>query len=301
MSGNGGPIGVVGLGAMGLSIAKVLLRRHFQVFGCDVRAGAREQLRHAGGIAFEQPDAVGERCPVLIVFVVDSAQTEEVLFGHHGAALRMRAGNLVIVCTTTGANFMSQLGARLESQGILMLDAPVTGGVVGAVEGKLTILASGPDQAFAAGQAVLQAFSTHVHRFGPLHGQGTKAKIVNQLLVGVHIAVAAEAMAFAKHEGLDLDLLYEAIRQGAGNSWAFADRVPRMIEGSFARQTALDIFVKDLAVVLATAQSGAFHTPLALAAYQMFASASASGMGSMDDSAVISVFPMPAGRDGQAH
>lgn len=284
-------VGVIGLGAMGQGIATVLLRKGFEVIGCDIQPQARERLAEAGGTACEQPEDVGRRCTALIVFVVNAAQTEEVLFGAHGAAAHMKAGSVVIVCSTTQANFITRLGQRLAGLNLLLLDTPVTGGIVGANEGTLTALASGPEDAFQAAEGVLRAFSSRIYRFGAAHGQGTKAKIVNQLLVGVHIAAAAEAMAFAQREGLDPDQLYDAIRHGAGNSWAFGDRVPRMVAGSFDRQTALDIFVKDLALVLETARSSVSPTPLAATAYQMFATASASGWGQLDDSAVIKIFP----------
>lgn len=284
-------VGVIGLGAMGLGVAAVLVRHGFEVFGCDVRAGALEKLRQAGGIACDTPAEVGLRCDVVIILVVNASQTEQVLFGNDGALARMRRGSVVIACATTSADFVLGLGQRLTEQEVLLLDAPVTGGVKGAAEGSLTVLASGPPEAFLACEDVLEAISSRVCRFGGAHGLGSKAKMVNQLLVGVHIAAAAEAMALAVREGLDPKVLYEAIRSGAGSSWAFCDRVPRMVEGTFEPETALDIFVKDLGLVLDAARANVFPTPLAATAYQMFVSASAIGYGQQDDSAIIKLFP----------
>jgi len=285
------PIGLIGLGAMGQGVARVLLREGFEVLGCDVRAAAREQLAQAGGVPSQHPAELGRRCEVVIILVVNAAQTEQVLFGADGAIAQMQPGTVVLACATTPPEFVVQLGQRLARQGVLMLDAPITGGVAGAAAGSLTVLASGPPEAFAKSEDVLRAISARVCRFGDLHGQGSKAKVINQLLVGVHIAAAAEAMALARHEGLDCAALYEAIRHGAGSSWAFVDRVPRMLEGTFEPQTALDIFVKDLGLVLDTARASVFPTPLAATAYQMYAGASAAGFGQQDDSAVVRIFP----------
>lgn len=167
----------------------------------------------------------------------------------------------------------------------------MTGGVTGAAEGTLTVLCSGSDRAHAACADVLDAISARVYRFGAAPGLGSQVKVINQLLVGVHIAAAAEAMALGMRQGVDPQLLYEAIRSGAGNSWAFSDRAPRMFAGDGNTHTALDIFVKDLGLVLEAARDASFPTPLAAAAHRLFASASAAGLGRADDSAVIRVFP----------
>jgi 3-hydroxyisobutyrate dehydrogenase len=284
-------VGVIGLGAMGQGVARNLLRAGFEVHGCDLRADAREQLIQAGGVACALPAEVGAACDALIVLVVNSHQTEAVLFGPDGTVAAMRPGGVVIASATTAPAFVQELGVRLTSADLLLLDAPVTGGITGAAEGALTLLTSGPEAAYLACEDVLIAISSRIYRFGAAHGLGSKAKVINQLLVGVQIAAAAEAMALGLREGVDPELLYEAIRHGAGNSWAFNDRAPRMFRGDFVAQTALDIFVKDLALVLDTARASTFPTPLAATAYQMFATAAASGWGRHDDSAVIKIFP----------
>jgi len=284
-------VGLIGLGAMGRGVARNLLRKGFEVHGCDLRREARESFAQDGGRALETPAQVGSDCDALIVLVVNAEQCEAVLFGPDGAAATLRPGCVVIASATMPPAFVARLGERLAALEVLMLDAPVTGGVTGAAQGLLTMLTAGPEAAYAACDDVLAAISSRVFRFGAAHGLGSKAKVINQLLVGVQIAAAAEAMALGLRQGVDPALLYEAIKSGAANSWAFSDRVPRMIQGDAPAQTALDIFVKDLGLVLDTARASTFPTPLASTAYQMFATAAAAGLGRADDSAVIRIFP----------
>ncbi|MDR3453034.1 MAG: NAD(P)-dependent oxidoreductase [Rhodoferax sp.] len=284
-------VGLIGLGAMGQGVARNLLRKGFKVHGCDLRPDARAALVREGGQACATPADLGERCGAVIVLVVNAGQTEAVLFGPGGVAAQLRPGSVVILSATTPPAFVEKLGERLAALGLLLLDAPVTGGVTGAAQGTLTLLTSGPEPAYAACEDVLAAISTRGFRFGTAHGLGSKAKVINQLLVGVQIAAAAEAMALGLREGVDPQLLYQALQSGAASSWAFSDRVPRMISPEPGAQTALDIFVKDLGLVLDTARASAFPTPLASTAYQMFAIAAAAGLGREDDSAVIRIFP----------
>jgi putative dehydrogenase len=283
-------VGLIGLGSMGQGVGRNLLRAGFEVLGCDVRAEAREEFARAGGRAVESPTVVGGECDVVIVLVVDAAQTEEVLFGGQGALQAMRPGCLIVASATTPPAFVLRLGQRLSECGMLMLDAPVTGGVTGAADGTLSLLTSGPHAAYEAGNDVLAAISSRVHRFGTEHGLGSQVKVINQLLVGVQIAAAAEAMAFGMRQGVDPVLLYEAIRSGAGNSWAFTDRAPRMFSGDGRTHTALDIFVKDLGLVLDAARDAEFVAPLASTAFQLFSAAAAAGLGRADDSAIIKVY-----------
>jgi L-threonate 2-dehydrogenase len=284
-------VGLIGLGAMGQGVAGNLLRAGFEVHGCDVRAEARDAFARAGGHAHASPAQVGAACDVVIVLVVDAEQTEQVLFGNNGAAAAMHPGGVVVASATTAPAFVAGLASRLAGRQLLLLDAPVTGGVRGAAEGTLTVLSSGPDAAYAACEEVLAAFSARVVRFGSAPGLGSQVKVINQLLVGVHIAAAAEAMAFGMRQGVDPQLLYEALRSGAGNSWAFSDRAPRMFSGDDRTHTALDIFVKDLGLVLDAAKDAQFPAPLASAAHALFAAASAAGLGRADDSAVVRAFP----------
>lgn len=285
-------VGVIGLGAMGQGVASNLIEAGFTVYGCDLRHDLVEAFVRQGGKACASPAMLGAQCDVVIVLVVNAVQTDGVLFGEDGAVHGMRPGSVVVSSATVQPKYAMELGKRLAEKRIELLDSPVSGGTAGAANGTLTLLTSGPDAAYEACSDVLEAISSKVYRVGSGHGFGSKVKVINQLLVGVQIAAAAEAMAFGLREGVDPRQLYEVITHSAGNSWAFADRVPHIINGEYSPpHTALDIFVKDLGLVLEAARANTFPLPLASTAYQMFAAASAAGLGNEDDTAVIKTFP----------
>lgn len=294
-------VGVIGLGAMGLGVAKSLLRAGFSVHGCDVRQAVLDGFSALGGHACASPAELGRRCEVVLTLVVNAAQTEAVLFGPDGAVPAMARDGVVIASATVAPEFAIALGQRIEAAGLQMLDAPVSGGAARAASGEMTMMTSGPAAAYQRCDDVLAAVSGKVYRLGVVHGLGSKVKIVNQLLAGVHIAAAAEAMALGLREGVDPDALYEVITHSAGNSWMFENRVPHILAGDFTPLSAVDIFVKDLGLVLDTARISKFPLPLSAAAHQMFMMASSAGHGREDDAAVIKIFPgieLPQGRGG---
>ncbi len=259
-------VGVIGLGAMGLGVARTLLRAGFRVHACDLRSAVLQDFAAQGGIACASPAELGAQCDIVITLVVNAVQTEDVLFGPQGAAARMRAGGVVIASATVPPEFATALGARLAAASLLMLDAPVSGGAARAASGEMTMMTSGPAAAYAACEPVLAAIAGKVYRLGDAHGVGSKVKIINQLLAGVHVAAAAEAMALGLREGVDADALYDVITHSAGNSWMFENRVPHMLKGDYTPLSAVDIFVKDLGLVLDTARRSTFPLPLSAAA-----------------------------------
>ena len=284
-------VGVIGLGAMGLGVARSLLRAGFAVHACDVRASVLEAFASDGGVACASPAALADSCDILITVVVNAEQTEAVLFGEGGAASALRPGSLVIACATVAPAYAVELGERLAERGILLLDAPLSGGAAKAASGEMTMMTSGTAEAYAKGEAVLAAMAGKVYRLGDAPGQGSKVKIINQLLAGVHIAASAEAMALGLREGVDPEALYEVITHSAGNSWMFENRVPHILKADYTPLSAVDIFVKDLGLVLDTARTSKFPLPLSATAHQMFMQASTAGYGREDDSAVIKIFP----------
>jgi putative dehydrogenase len=284
-------VGVIGLGAMGLGVARSLLRAGFRVHGCDLRKEVLQSFVAGGGVACATPAELGAQCDVIVTLVVNAEQTEAVLFGEQGAINAMKKGGVVIASATVAPEFAVELGKRIEAAGLQMLDAPLSGGAARAASGEMTMMTSGPSEAYAACQDVLIAMAGKVYRLGPAHGAGSKVKIINQLLAGVHIAVAAEAMALGLREGVDPAALYEVITHSAGNSWMFENRVPHILNGDYTPLSAVDIFVKDLGLVLDTARRSTFPLPLSAAAHQMFMMASTAGHGGEDDSAVIKIFP----------
>ncbi len=285
------PVGVVGLGAMGMGVAMSLLREGFEVHVCDVRAEAVQKAVDAGAVRAGSPAEMAPRVDVLITVVVNADQTEGVLFGENGAAPHMKPGSVVIASATVSPEFARSLGKRLHEAGLLMIDGPISGGAAKAMAGEMTVMSSGVPEAYDKCNSVLAAIAGKVYRLGDEVGPGSVVKMVNQLLAGVHIAAAGEAMALAIRAGADPDQVYEVITNSAGNSWMFQNRVPHILAGDYTPLSAVNIFVKDLGIVLDYAKKNIFPLPLSAAAHQMYMSASAAGHGGEDDSAVIKVFP----------
>lgn len=296
-----GNVGVIGLGAMGRGMAGSLRRAGYAVHVCDVRPEAAAAFAAEGGHACADPAEVASHCDVIVSVVVNAAQTEAVLFGDRGAAAAMKPGALFIMCSTVDPNWSMGLEQRLEERGLLYLDAPISGGAARAASGEMTMMTAGAPAAYAKAGGVLDAMAAKVYRLGGRAGNGSKVKIINQLLAGVHIAAAAEAMALGLREGVDAAALYEVITHSAGNSWMFENRMAHVLAGDYTPLSAVDIFVKDLGLVLDTARASKFPLPLSATAHQMFMQASTSGHGREDDSAVIKIFPgitLPPGREG---
>jgi 3-hydroxyisobutyrate dehydrogenase len=195
------------------------------------------------------------------------------------------------MCSTVDPNWSMALEERLATMGLLYLDAPISGGAAKAASGQMTMMTAGRPEAYAQAGDLLEAMAAKVYRLGDRAGNGSKVKIINQLLAGVHIAAAAEAMALGLREGVDAAALYDVITHSAGNSWMFENRMPHVLKADYTPLSAVDIFVKDLGLVLDTARATKFPLPLASTAHQMFMQASAAGHGREDDAAVIKIFP----------
>lgn len=283
--------GLIGLGAMGAGIAATLRDRGYEMHVCDARPGAAVRFAEAGGVAWATPAQVAHRCEVVISVVVNAAQTEDVLFGEGGAAASMKPGSVFVMCSTVDPNWSIALEERLGALGILYIDAPISGGAAKAASGQMTMMSSARPEAYARADPVLDAMAGKVYRLGDRAGAGSKVKIINQLLAGVHIAAAAEAMALGLREGVAAEALYEVITHSAGNSWMFENRMAHVLAGDYTPLSAVDIFVKDLGLVLDTARASKFPLPLASTAHQMFMQASTAGFAKEDDSAVIKIFP----------
>jgi 3-hydroxyisobutyrate dehydrogenase len=290
MSG-GTSVGVIGLGAMGSGMAQSLRRAGFAVHVFDVRPGAAEAFALEGGTACASAAELAAACGVVVSVVVNAAQTEDLLFGNGAVAAAMAPGSVFVMCSTVDPNWSIALEARLDALGLLYLDAPISGGAAKAASGEMTMMTAGRPAAYAIAQPVLDAMAARVYQLGDRAGAGSKVKIINQLLAGVHIAAAAEAMALGLREGVDADALYEVITHSAGNSWMFENRMAHVLAGDYTPLSAVDIFVKDLGLVLDLARSSKFPLPLSATAHQMFMQASTAGFAKEDDSAVIKTFP----------
>ncbi len=288
-------VGLIGLGAMGSGMAKSLRRAGHDVHVFDIRLEVAQQFAKDGGTACATLAELGAACDVVISVVVNAAQTDAVLFGPEGngsgCAATMKKGSVFVMCSTVDPNVSIGFESRLKDLGLLYVDAPISGGAARAASGEMTMMTAARPEAYALTEPLLHAMAAKVYKLGDCAGAGSKVKIINQLLAGVHIAAAAEAMALGIREGVAPEALYEVITNSAGNSWMFENRMAHVLAGDYTPLSAVDIFVKDLGLVLDTARASKFPLPLSSTAHQMFMQASTAGYAREDDSAVIKIFP----------
>ena len=279
-------IGFVGLGAMGLPMARNLLRAGHEVHGFDLSAAALAALAEAGGTAAPSAAVAAQRADMLVLMVVNAAQAEAVLFDA-GALDALAPRGIVCLMATCPPAAVEAIAARVAATQRRFVDCPVSGGVVGATAGTLTIMAAAPADTFAEAEPVLRVLGDKLRLLGDKPGQGAMVKAVNQLLCGVHLAAAAEALALAELVGVDPAKVLDLLAGSSAGSWMLRDRGPRMLEAEPTVTSAVDIFVKDLGIVLEAARGTKAATPLAAMAHQMFLAASGRGDGQRDDSQVI--------------
>ena len=227
-----------------------------------------------------------QKCGCAACCGVNGAQTDTVLLGEKGAAAAMKKGSVIISSATMAPDDARRLAAKAEARGLLYLDAPISGGAAKAAIGQLTVMASGTPETFKQARPVLDAIAATVHELGDAAGIGASFKMVNQLLAGVHIAAACEAITFAKKLGLDLPTVYKVITASAGNSWMFENRVPHILDGDYAPRSAVEIFTKDLGIVSDMGRLEKFPLQIAATALQMFLMTAAAGMERDDDASV---------------
>ena len=226
------------------------------------------------------------------------------LFGPGGVAGTVQAGAVVMIMTTAGPGAVAAAAARLAPSGVDVVDAPVSGGTARAAAGDLLVMVSGPDGPVARVRPLLDVLARSAPVVGPAPGDGQRMKLVNQLLCGVHIAAAAEALAFGEALGLAAADCWQVLRDGAAASFMFDDRGARMVAGQFAEvRSALDIFVKDMGLVGAAAGQAGAAVPLAAAAARLYQHGHDLGLGGLDDAALIEVLRgerLPSAGEGPA-
>ncbi|PTX56249.1 3-hydroxyisobutyrate dehydrogenase [Litoreibacter ponti] len=284
---------VIGLGSMGWGAAMSLLKAGIVTQGADVRSDVLEKFAAVGGTPFGNAGAACVKADVVFLFVVNGDQAHEVLFGRGGAVVAAQPGTVFVLCVTMEPSRAVELGTRLTEAGMLSLDAPVSGGSAKALSGEMTIMASGSEDAFQKAGGALDAIATKVYRLGDAPGKGSEVKMINQLLAGVHIAAAAEALTLGAKLGLDLKMLHEVIQECAGNSWMFGNRGAHIVNGDYTPHSAVNIFIKDLGIV--TGEAGEHPVPLSDTALALFKEAAEAGMGLEDDAAVAKLLARKGG------
>ncbi|MEM6387277.1 MAG: L-threonate dehydrogenase [Pseudomonadota bacterium] len=289
-------VAVIGLGSMGYGIAQSCLRTGHVTCGVDISAERTARFRAEGGTDGALAEIAGSLDAVLVV-VLNAEQTETVLFGEEGVVPQLREGAVVISCATVPPSFAKAMATRCTEFGVHYLDAPISGGAKKAAEGGLSILASGSPDAFAAAEATLEAIAETVFRLGNSAGAGSAMKAVNQLLAGVHIAAMAEAMTFGMTQGISPEMFAEIIPNCAGTSWMLENRAPHVVAGDYTPHSQVNIWPKDLGIVLDIARHAKFDAPITTAALQQFLAATDLGFGGEDDAAVAKVYAKNSGVD----
>ena len=287
-------IGIIGLGSMGYGMARNLIKAGHQVWGHDINPDAVARLVADGAQAGALLDHA-EGLDALVVVVLNAAQTEAVLFGPEGVAAALQQNTVILSCATIPPAFAAEMETRAESAGLLYLDAPISGGAIKAASGELTIMASGRKAAFEAAKPALDAISAKVFEMGDRAGAGSAMKATNQMLAGIHIASMAEAITFALAQGISPERFLEVVSQSAGTSWMLENRAPHIIEGDYTPRSTINIWPKDLGIVMDIAQNSGFSAPITEAALALFKEAAAQGLGAEDDAALAKLYAKAAG------
>jgi 3-hydroxyisobutyrate dehydrogenase len=282
-------IGFVGLGAIGMPMAKNLVKAGFDVHGYDMRPEAVATLAAEGGVAASSAAAAAKEADLLILMVVNAAQAEAVLFDA-GAAAALPDQGVVALMSTCPPAAVAEIARRVGVLGRRFVDAPVSGGVAGARAAALSIMTAGPEALIEEVRPALAALGNRIFHVGERPGQGAAVKTVNQLLCGVHIAAAAEALALAERMGVDPEVALRILGGSSAASWMLNDRGPRMLEANPEVTSAVDIFVKDLGIVMEAGRDAKAALPIAALAHQLFLSTSGRGEGGFDDSQVVRTY-----------
>lgn len=281
-------VAVIGLGSMGYGVAQSVMRSGHATWGKDINPETTARFQAEGGQASDLHDAAPDLDAVIVV-VLNAPQTEAVLFGSDAIVPKLKAGAVVISCATVPPEFARAMAGRCAEHSVHYLDAPISGGSIKAAAGQLSVMAAGDSDAFAAARPALDAMAETVFELGDV-GAGSAMKAVNQLLAGVHIATMAEALTFGITQGVEPEKFLEVISQCAGSSWMLENRAPHIVQGDYTPHSAVNIWLKDLGIVLDIAKSASFSAPLTAAALQQFIAAAGQGLGGEDDAAVAKVY-----------
>jgi 3-hydroxyisobutyrate dehydrogenase len=280
---------IVGVDNMGGGMVANLLSKGWQVMVSDIDTPKVDFWVSKGALDQSLP---GQEAPDLIatiICVVDAAQTEDVLFGRQGLAHRLKAGQTVILCPTILPQDVEGFARRLAERGIHTIDAPMSGGPARATDGTMSLLVACPPDVFVQQSALLNALSSKVFNISDKPGDAARTKLVNNLLAGINLVGAAEALALAEKLGLDVAKTLSVIEQSSGQSWIGTDRMRRAMAGDYAPRAHVTLLEKDTRMALECAAAAGFDGPLGAAASGVFQQAHRAGLAAEDEAAVFKV------------
>jgi putative dehydrogenase len=281
------PVGIIGVGNMGGAMAANLLAHGWSVHVHDIDAAKTQFLAQQGAVVHASPAEMACKVSLLIVCVVDGMQTQDVLFGKHGAAQLMKSGQVVMLCPTISPEDVEVCAHKLAALGIQTIDAPMSGGPARARDGSMSLMLACQDVVFEQHQILLQTLSNQVFRISQQPGDGARTKLVNNLLAGINLAGAAEVMALSERMGLDVTTTLNVIQQSSGQSWIGNDRMRRAIADDFEPRAHTTLLAKDTKLAVVAAQALGFKTPLGSLTTDTFARALAHGLAEQDDASLI--------------
>ena len=289
-------VGIIGAGTMGGAMARNLHGRGYVVTVRDVLSPVQDDAARAGLAQADSPAALAAQVDVVAVVVVNAAQIADVLWGTPdcpGLVAGARDGLVVLLCSTIDPQDAAECAARLAPYGVEVLDAPISGGPARALAGSMSMMLAGQSDVLTALEPLLADLAQSRFHLGPRVGDASRAKLVNNLLAGVNLVAAAEALALGTRLGLDAQVVFDLVNASSGQSWVFQDRMPRAIAGDFTPRAAATLLTKDLGLAVALAASVGAPTPLAEAALAQFRATVDHGWGALDDAVLLKTYLAP--------
>lgn len=290
-------IGIIGIGAMGMGMARNLHGKGFGPCVRDIRPEAEAQAAAAGIAVCASPAVLAANADLIILVVVDAGQIDTVLFGTDGvvAGTPAGAGKTVMICSTIAPEDTVRFAQRLAGHGFDLIDAPISGGPARATDGSMSMMLAAPPAILARWEPVLSALAAKQFRISERVGDGARAKLVNNLLAGINLVAGAEALGLGMRLGLAPHQLYDLICASSGQSWIMADRMARALENDYTPRAAAHILTKDMTLATAMAAAAEYPTPLGDAALSRYRQTIARGWAALDDGAVLKTYLEPDG------
>ncbi|MBT9456595.1 MAG: NAD(P)-dependent oxidoreductase [Burkholderiaceae bacterium] len=280
-------VGLIGAGNMGFAMMQRLLDQGWAVAVCDIDPAVQRHALAAGATLAESPADLARDAELLIVAVVDAAQSEAVLFGEHGAASQLPKGGTVLLCPTLGPDQVESITARLATAGLHCIDSPMSGGPARARSGEMSLMLAAPAAVLARQEALLSVLSSKRFVISERPGDAARTKLVNNLLAAINLAGAAEVLALAERLGLDGGQTLDVIEQSSGQSWIGSDRMRRALAGDLAPRAHTSLLRKDSALALRAARQQDFDAPLGSQAAALFERACSEGLAGLDDGCLL--------------
>ena len=287
-------VGFIGLGIMGLPMARNLIKAGFKVIVYNRTASKCGIICSEGAEAMKSPKEVAEQCNVIITMVSDTPDVESVILGKDGVIEGIIPNSVVIDMSTISPESTKTIAGCLEEKGASMLDAPVSGGEQGAINGTLTIMVGGDPEIFNRCRPILEAMGKNIVNVG-VNGMGQTVKLMNQILVAGNLNAVVEALLFARKSGVDLEKAINAVKDGAAGSWQLANLAPRMITRDFRPGFMVDLMQKDLNLVMEAANEAKVPLPVTSIVHHMFYSLQSAGEGKNGTQALVKALERVAG------